>query len=363
MWGAEMGVNDCGVVIGNEAVFGKLVDKKGAALLGMDLVRLGLERGANAKQALNCMTELLEAHGQGGPAGYRNKSFRYDNSFIIADHGEAWVLETAGRHWVAKQIGNYGAISNALSIEEDFDLCSSGLVEFARENKYFDGKGDFNFARAFDTRFKKHMSCAVQRRAASLSALDKISTTESLSFSSLASSLRQHAVNTAEFSQHDSRNICLHAGGLARPSQTCASMIVRLVKGEPPQIMMTGTSAPCLSLFQPVWFPGGEHEKQPIFADEDDDGKNSLWFQFERVHRQALFDKDFRCQLLEDRDRLENNLFAMMDSSTSPEHGALQAEQWHRQWHARAGALKINYRWHSRYDRFWRRLNRMDELE
>lgn len=234
MWGAEMGVNDCGVAIGNEAVFGKLVEKKGEALLGMDLVRLGLERGASARHALNCMTELLEAHGQGGPAGYRDKSFRYDNSFIIADHGEAWVLETAGRHWVAKQIGNCGAISNALSIEEDFDLCSSGLVEFARENKYFDGKSDFNFARAFDTRFKKHMSCAVQRRAASLSALGRISSSESLSFNSLASCLRQHAVNTPEFSQHDSRNICLHAGGLTRPSQTCASMVVRLVKGEAP---------------------------------------------------------------------------------------------------------------------------------
>jgi len=196
MWGAEMGVNDSGVVIGNEAIFGKLVDKKGEALLGMDLVRLGLERGDSAEQALKCITQLLETHGQGGPAGYRDKSFRYDNSFIIADASEAWVLETAGRHWVAKQIDSYGAISNALSIEEDFDLCSSGLVDFARKNRFYNGEGNFNFARAFDTRFMKTMACAEHRRNASLATLAGISANESMSFSSLAASLRDRHIST-----------------------------------------------------------------------------------------------------------------------------------------------------------------------
>uniref|UniRef100_A0A2A4IXC5 Secernin-2 n=1 Tax=Heliothis virescens TaxID=7102 RepID=A0A2A4IXC5_HELVI len=69
MWGAEMGANDKNVVIGNEAVWTNNNEGEGDArpkrLLGMDLVRLGLERADTAEAALDVITSLLEKYGQG----------------------------------------------------------------------------------------------------------------------------------------------------------------------------------------------------------------------------------------------------------------------------------------------------------
>ncbi len=72
MWGAEMGANEHGVVIGNEAVFTR-AEPGGKALLGMDLLRLALERADTAERAVSVMVELLERHGQGGPCSYERR--------------------------------------------------------------------------------------------------------------------------------------------------------------------------------------------------------------------------------------------------------------------------------------------------
>src|SRR5580693_9476428 len=93
LWGAEHGVNEYGVAIGNERVSTvHEAARARPALIGMDLVRLGLERARSAEEALAILIDLLTTHGQGGIADAVHEE-AYDSSFLIADPRRAFVLD------------------------------------------------------------------------------------------------------------------------------------------------------------------------------------------------------------------------------------------------------------------------------
>lgn len=115
-WGFEHGVNDAGVVAGNETIYTTL-DPRGAppALIGMDLVRLGLERAITAADWVDVVTSLLERYGQGG-SGHHGVERPYWSSFLVADRYTAFVVETSGREWEVEAVERARAISNRTTI-------------------------------------------------------------------------------------------------------------------------------------------------------------------------------------------------------------------------------------------------------
>ena len=254
-------------------------------LTGMDLLRLALERAESAQRAKQVIIELLSIHGQGGICGYQDKSFSYHNSFIIADKEEAWVLETAGEYWVSKKVVNYYAISNGLTIESDYDEIHPEAESFARAKGWV--KGEFGFAFAFsDWLFTTFSACSTRRdRAASLLSQNsnKISPVTAMAH------LRNH--KSDDYSPGDhllSNSICAHAGNpLTRhASQTTASLVAHLTDSNP-TFWVTATSAPCLSLFKPVWFQG---DVVPDLGPQLGATYNNdaYWWQFEALHRVIL---------------------------------------------------------------------------
>lgn len=121
-WGAEHGVNQAGVAIGNEAIYTTLDPRTAApALIGMDLVRLGLERADTAAAAVEVITSLLVRYGQGGtghdPAGASGAK-AYWSSFLVADPNQAFVVETSGREFAVEAVSESRAISNRTTIAE-----------------------------------------------------------------------------------------------------------------------------------------------------------------------------------------------------------------------------------------------------
>jgi dipeptidase len=256
MWGAEMGANEHGVTIGNEAVFTKERYAK-TGLTGMDLLRLALERSHTAEEACQVIVDLLETHGQGGGCGHESKRFTYHNSFLIADPREARVLETAGRQWAVDRVTGVRSISNGLTIP--------------------------GFAERYSDRIKTQASgCKLrQPRTEKLAA-------EAHTVGNLFRTLRDHGTADSRpaysWVNGGLNAPCVHAGGLLAASQTTASWVADLRPGAC-QHWVTGTASPCASLFKPV------RVEEPLDLGtpptDVDDGK-SLWWRHERFARKVL---------------------------------------------------------------------------
>jgi dipeptidase len=130
VWGFEHGVNEHGVAIGNHTIFSKEPIEEEPGLIGMDLVRLGLERGRDAREALEVIATLIETHGMGGPA-LAPDGAGYHNSFALADPTSAWVLEASNRRWAARRVSRT-ACSNHMAIGSDWEIASRDLENHAR---------------------------------------------------------------------------------------------------------------------------------------------------------------------------------------------------------------------------------------
>lgn len=148
IWGFEMGLNECGLVIGNEAEGSRCEAEAEEGLLGMDLLRLALERAATAREGVEVIGELLGRYGQNANANLLYDR-RYENSYLLMDAQEIWLMETAGREWAARRVEDWAAISNCYSIGETFDLCSPGLEEYARSRRWLHPDEPFHFAKAY----------------------------------------------------------------------------------------------------------------------------------------------------------------------------------------------------------------------
>lgn len=119
-WGAEHGVNEAGVAVGNETIYTTLDPRPFPdALIGMDLVRLALERAASAREAVHTIEELIAEHGQGG-SGHDTSDGAprrpYWSSFLVADPVDAWVVETSGAEVETMRVDGTWAISNRTTI-------------------------------------------------------------------------------------------------------------------------------------------------------------------------------------------------------------------------------------------------------
>jgi secernin len=290
-FGYEHGLNEWGVAIGNEAEWSK-EPKQETGLLGMDLVRLALERGKSAYEAMHVIIRLLQEYGQGGGcelAGQWNADKNYHNSFIFADPGGAWVLETAGKYWVAKKIEDVWAISNFYSIGADFNEAHPDLIKHAVEMGWCKSSEDFNFAYCYSD-LERNYSSSQNRANSNMKKLleHKGNITVELMMNEINRNHNEGTIEAPKWYFNDGwfATPCMHDNADNR-YRTAASMVAHLRKDMPPllnKVYWGSFSSPCVNVFKPFYFTGQPiPEKYGIATNKY--SEDSPWWTAEKTKR------------------------------------------------------------------------------
>jgi len=287
VWGFEHGVNEHRVAIGNLTVFSREPVEETPGLIGMDLVRLGLERGRTAREALEVIAALLETHGQGG-AALGPDAAGYHNAFALADPSSCWLLETSGRHWAARQV-TLESHSNHLSIGDDWDIACRSLEEFARASGWWQRSGRVDVSRAFrNPHVPGTISEGRLRRAREL----LLRRSGRVDVDAMRAILRDHLeggpVRLGGATPEDDAyyTLCMHSEPIGT---TTASLIAPLaVADDGPWPVWISFGTPCTGVFLPVYVDavlpdtlarGGETPEP-----------DSAWWSFKRLQDAASVD-------------------------------------------------------------------------
>src|SRR5207302_1211080 len=115
------------------------------ALSASELCRLALERSRSARQAVDCLTDLIRRCGQ-GDARQRAGG---DAAFLLADASEAFLIEAGGRYWVCQEAREVRAVSDVSTVHQDWDRICEGLSAEAIGRGWWNGDGSkLDFAAA-----------------------------------------------------------------------------------------------------------------------------------------------------------------------------------------------------------------------
>lgn len=292
VFGFEHGVNEHAVAIGNHTVFSREPVEEQPGLIGMDLVRLGLERARTAREAVEVVATLVETHGQGGPA-FKPGGGGYHNSFTIADAREVWLMETSGRRWAARRV-EAGALTNHFTLDTGWEIASRDLESFARTEGWWTERARVDVARAYrnehvpgrisEGRLRRSCALLAARAAHDVAGLEAL--------------LRDHGdgglAPPAHTSTEDEAHftLCMHAEPVGT---TTASLVAELPArderddaGWRPWPVWISFATPCTGVFLPVYVDGVVPAAYARGGETPSD--DSAWWAFARLRAAAQRD-------------------------------------------------------------------------
>jgi secernin len=302
------------VAIGNEAIFTRDLAENALrhrggehlqpGILGMELLRLGLERGDSAHAAVEVMTSLLEEHGQwgSGTRGDDRATAAYDNSYLIADASDIWVLETTGRQWAAKRVDEPSwSLSNEATLRQDWTACAADLPERAVSSGWWPSGQRLDFAAAVtDPNVPLQVSHMRLQRSRTL--LGDYLSKGRIGFGQARTILSDHYEDTflqgPKFSpaRPDFLTLCMHESTAGFTWGNTAASTIMALPASGTAVMWWAPTTPCTSLYIPLTVHSGELPDvlsragtaegagpNPELAAEDGYADESYWWRFQRL--------------------------------------------------------------------------------
>ena len=353
IWGAEIGINEKGVIIGNESVFSRELRTDAIALLGMDILRLCLERADTAEKAVHVLGELLEQYGQGGNCSFDGE-FYYDNAFLIADATEAWHVETAGEFWAAKRIstGSY-SISNYLSINYP-DLMHQHAIDNAVKKGYPISE-PFDWANAYVDWTSIVNHSGMIRRACSFQQMNRPGS--GFTVADMLSALRMHYTDDEWI--NGGSCVCMHAfphfmGDL--DCQTTGAMGA-VLKPDDFMIFGTGMSTTCVAPFQPFWF--NAYSRRQVFAYDKQKEAMDCWLLREGINRAIVDGRIDLAQYKAEMQEMEKRWFTQAETLPKEDRqafvdaNAVEADAFINKWLEIARKQSPNPRGNAAFQAWW----------
>jgi secernin len=279
-WGYRHGINEHQLVAACAAWQSKL-PRQQPGLLGTDLVRLLLERCKTARQGFELLTSLVAKHGQswphpGGSPGYSTDASS-DHIFLLADSGEAYLVEAAGSSWASLECHGVRAVSNVGLIRQDWQRLSPGLAEQVIAQGWWQDDGsklDFSASLSAD---QAGTQSALRRWGRATLLLEQQH--GSIDATVLRRILSDHYDGTsAEIDPLVPAGpipLCRHAGR-NNNTATAASFIAQLMPAACQAMAWCAYGPPCATVYLPIFLDGDLPEM--LSRGQTGPDLNSLWW-------------------------------------------------------------------------------------
>ena len=287
-YGYEHGFNGHQVVIGNESLPSRLGHAPDARLIGMEVLRLALERARSAAEAVDVITGLVSRYGQ-GKFDNSGEVRTYDNIYLVADPAEAYVVEAVAFEWAVKRVNGFGSISNVGMLGDDADRVSESAPRFAERMGLWDSTdgSPFTFTGAFGDTGAAASGIARQCRSETLlgqrnGGIDVRTMMSVISDHSSGENPDEPFVEDVE----GDVSLCVHRRG-PNPASTAASVVADLcADGSRLPVYWCGMYSPCMTLFQPIFIDGQPPEVLGIGGENP--SPDSPWWLFHELTNYGL---------------------------------------------------------------------------